>query len=98
MIDDVVTINSNGTASLPVIIKANAKKNEIVGVVSEEKRIKISVTAPATDGLANAMLIKFLSKQLKTSPSKIIILKGTNNSRKLLEIPGDSVVILNKYI
>jgi uncharacterized protein (TIGR00251 family) len=98
MLDDVVKINSDGTASLSVIIKANAKKNEIVGVVNEEKRIKISVIAPATDGLANAMLIKFLSKQLKTSPSKIIILKGVNNSRKLLEIPGDSIVILNKSI
>ncbi len=98
MIDDVVKVNSNGTTSLSVIVKANSKKNEISGVVNEEKRVKISITAPATDGQANAMLIRFLAKQLKTSPSKVIIVKGINNSRKILEIPYKSVVILNKYI
>ncbi len=98
MRDDVVKINNNGTASLSVIIKTNSKKNEILGVVNEEKRIKISITAPAIDGQANAMLIRFLAKQLKTSPSKVIIIKGANNSRKLLEIPEDSVVILSEFI
>lgn len=52
--------------------------------------LKIRITAAPVDGKANRHLIKFLSRQLKTSQSQIEIIQGLNSRDKRIGItsPG----------
>ena len=46
------------------------------------------MTSPPVDGAANKTCIKFLSKWLEVSPSRIRIIAGLSNKNKIIEIDG----------
>ncbi len=46
------------------------------------------MTSPPVDGAANKTCIKFLSKWLEVSPSRIRIIAGLSNKNKTIEIDG----------
>jgi uncharacterized protein len=58
-------------------------KNEIVDLM-EDQTYKIRVAAPATDGKANAELLKFLKKSLGASDAMIV--SGKTDRIKLVKI------------
>ena len=74
---------------LPVLVQPKSARNEILGPV--QGRLKIRLTAPPVEGEANKALIAFLAKRLKVAKSRINILKGQKNRRKMLIIEGESV-------
>ena len=57
-----------------------SRKNEIRGVV--DGALKISVTAVAEKGKANAAIIKLLAKELGVAKSQIELVSGATGSRK----------------
>jgi uncharacterized protein (TIGR00251 family) len=59
---------------LKVYLQPKSSKNEIVGPYRDG--IKVRITAPPVEGKANEALIRFLAKELGTSPSCIEIIKG----------------------
>jgi len=71
---------------LKIYLQPKASKNEIVGLYRDG--IKITVTAPPTDGKANEALIQLLAKKLKIPPTRIEILKGHHSREKILRISG----------
>jgi len=71
---------------LKVYLQPKSSKNEIVGPYRDG--IKVKVTAPPTEGKANNVLIRFLTKELSISPSRIEILKGLHSREKTLKISG----------
>jgi uncharacterized protein (TIGR00251 family) len=83
----------NNKIILFISIKSNSSINQILGVV--DGRLKVSVTAPAVDGKANVMLIKYLARQLKIGVSEIKILKGLQSPQKMLVLPS---YILNQLL
>ena len=64
----------------PLVVKANASKNEILSF--ENNVYKISIKAPAKDGKANLELVKFMSKKLG---KKIKLVSGFNSKNKVIE-------------
>ena len=58
-------------------------KNEIVEIMADET-YKIRVAAPATDGKANAELLRFLKKTLGASEAMIV--SGKTDRIKLVKI------------
>jgi uncharacterized protein (TIGR00251 family) len=48
----------------------------------------VRITAPPVEGKANEALIRFLAKELRTSPSRIEIIKGHHSREKTLRISG----------
>ena len=62
----------------------NAKKSEIVGVLDDALKIKIS--APPVEGKANAQIIKFFCDYLNVSKSKLEIISGEKSKYKLLKV------------
>jgi len=58
-------------------------KNEIVDLMADET-YKIRVAAPATDGKANAELLRFLKKSLGASEAMIV--SGKTDRIKLIKI------------
>ncbi len=67
--------------SVRIIVKPNAKKNEILGFDKDRKAYRVCIKAPAENNKANIELIKFFSKLSKkdvrfvsgqTSKTKVI--------------------------
>jgi uncharacterized protein (TIGR00251 family) len=73
---------------LPVRVHPGAKRNAITG--SHDGALKISLTAPPTDGRANDRLIAFLAELLSVPRSRIGLLTGAASRSKTLRIAGKS--------
>jgi len=79
---------------LHITVKPNSKTDEVQ--FSENGEVKIKLKASPVEGKANAYLLKFLSKKLGISKSKMNLLKGHNNPHKKLEIEMDERDVLKK--
>jgi len=55
-------------------------------VQKEENGLKVYLTKPAQDGLANKQLIELLSEYLKVKKYQIRIIKGKKAKNKIIEI------------
>lgn len=69
---------------LHVQIQPKSSKDEVVGVLGDN--LKIKITAPPVDGKANAYLCSFISKIFDVSKSQVIVLKGETSKIKTLLI------------
>jgi hypothetical protein len=58
--------------------------------------LKVSLTAAAEGGKANAKLIRMLAKQWRVPQSRIVIAAGQRDRRKTLRIAGDSEDLLQR--
>jgi len=63
-----------------------AKQTKVVGL--HDGCLKISLQAPALENKANALLLAWLSKQLKVPQKQIQFLSGQNSRIKRVEIWG----------
>lgn len=72
-----------------VRLQPRASRNEIAGLQGEA--LKVRVTAPPVDGLANEALIELLSKALNTSRRNVCIVSGHTSRTKLIEISDASL-------
>jgi uncharacterized protein len=66
------------------IIQPRSSKNKIHGIQNES--LKIRLTSPPVDGVANKMCIKFLAKQLDIALSQITIVSGQRGRNKIIRI------------
>ena len=67
-----------------VRLQPRASRNEIAGL--HGLSLKVRVTAPPIDGLANEALVEFLSKALETSRRNVCIVSGHSSRTKIVEI------------
>jgi hypothetical protein len=77
--------DENGV-SFCIRVQPKSSKNEILGIVGEEMKIKL--TAPPVEGEANKECIKFLARELGISKSSIRIIGGERSRNKVLRITG----------
>ena len=75
-----------GGCILSVHVQPAAKSNAING--AHGNALKISVTAPPSDGRANAALIAFLAKRLDIPRPSIDLISGSTGRTKVLRITG----------
>ena len=73
---------------LPVRVHPGAKRDAIAG--GHDGALKISLTAPPTDGRANDALIAFLAERLRIPRARISLLAGASSRSKTLRIAGKS--------
>lgn len=69
---------------LAIKVIPNAKKNEVIGWINNE--LKIRIAAVPEKGNANEEVVNFLAKYLKISKTKITLIKGATSRHKLLKI------------
>jgi len=67
-----------------VRLQPRASRNEIVGL--QASSLKIRVTAPPVDGLANQALMDFLSELLGISRRNVCIVSGHSSRTKVVEV------------
>ena len=69
-----------------VKVHPRARKNAITGELGDA--LKVSLTAPASDGRANQACIEFLANLLKVPRSSVTIASGQTSSRKVIRVAG----------
>jgi uncharacterized protein (TIGR00251 family) len=74
------------TAKVSVRVRANARRDEFVGV--RAGRLLVRVAAPAVDGRANRSLCRLLAKRVGVPPSSVTIARGQRSRDKLVQIEG----------
>ncbi len=81
---------------LPVVLKPQAKSNQILGII--HGRLKIAIVAPPVDGKANIALVAFMSEILSVKKRDIVIASGLTNHLKMLHLPLQALAKLNTII
>ncbi len=87
---------SGDAIRLPVVIKPQAKSNQVLGVING--RLKIAIVATPVDGKANVALITFMSKLLSVKKHDILIASGATNHFKMLYLPIHVLAKLDEII
>jgi uncharacterized protein (TIGR00251 family) len=72
-------------AALAIRVTTKAKNNEVAEILSNGS-VRIRLTAPPSEGKANAALIKFLADILEVPASNLEIVAGSTNRNKLITI------------
>lgn len=81
---------------LRVLLAPRASVARIIGPHAD--RLKIAVTAPPVDGAANDALVRFLSRVLHISQSRISIVSGEQSRQKLLELNELSIELAGERL
>lgn len=74
---------------LRLYVQPGAKRNEIVGVIGDEFKLKLA--SPPIEGRANTALIKYLSGLFQVPKSNILLKSGEKSRHKLVEIKGSVI-------
>lgn len=80
---------SAGGIVLSVRVVPRASRNEVMGALNDE--LKIRLQAPPVEGKANAALVEFLAEALDVPRRAIALVSGTGSRSKRVEISGISV-------
>lgn len=75
---------------LLVGVQPGASKSALAGPYGE--RLKVRVAAPATDGKANAELIRFLAATVGVPAREVRIAHGETSRSKTVELPSTAEV------
>ena len=73
--------------TLSLYCQPGAKQTKVVGL--HDDCLKIALQAPPLENKANALLVAWLSKQLKVPQKQIQFISGQNSRKKRIEIQGD---------
>lgn len=69
---------------LTVQITPAAKKNEVIGLLGSE--LKIRLQAPPIEGKANAALVRYIAASVGVPKSRVQVVHGHTSRRKVVEI------------
>ncbi len=75
-------------------IVPKSSRNEIIGL--EGGIVKIKVTAPPVEGMANRAVIELISKKLKVPKKDIEIISGDKSKNKRIRVHGVSRLNFSK--
>jgi uncharacterized protein (TIGR00251 family) len=73
--------------ALSLHCQPGAKQTKVAGL--HDDCLKIALQAPPLENRANALLVAWLSKQLKVPQKQIQFISGQNSRKKRIEIQGD---------
>ena len=74
--------------TLAVRVHPGAKRNAVGGM--HAGALKVSITAPATDGRANDALIAFVAERVGVPRARVTLVAGAASRSKTLRIEGKS--------
>ena len=82
---DIVKPDTQNTVYMTVKAIPRAVKTEAIGVM-DDGTIKIRVAAVPEGGNANSELIRYIARELTISGSRIEIIAGAGDTRKMIRI------------
>jgi uncharacterized protein len=75
-----------GGLSLSVWVTPGARRSELAGVA--DRRLRVRLAAPASEGRANDELIRYLARELGVRRQDVTVVAGGRSRRKLLHLTG----------
>jgi len=81
-------MDSRGVNSVRLTVFVKTLKNETKLFSEPDGTITMHVAAAPTKGKANREIVKWLSKNLRTSPSNVQLIAGFRSATKIIEITG----------
>jgi len=72
-----------------VRVQPRSSRNEIAGL--QGSALKIRLTAPPVEGMANDALVEFLSETLKIARRNVCIVSGLSSRTKVVEVSDVSL-------
>ena len=81
---------------LAVKLQPRASKDEILGALGEELRIR--VTAPPVDAAANEALVRFLADKLDCPRGKVELIRGHTSRHKTIKLHGQTADVVAKKL
>ncbi len=75
---------AESNSTLKIRVQPRASRNQVDGCEGDTLRLR--VTAPPTEGKANAGVIALLSRMLEISKSRIEIIRGHNSRDRIVSI------------
>ncbi|MEK7703573.1 MAG: DUF167 domain-containing protein [Myxococcota bacterium] len=69
-----------------VLVAPRASRSRIVDV--HDNRLKIQITAPPTEGKANAALVELLARTLGVAKVQVDVVGGASSRRKTVRLAG----------
>ena len=75
-----------GGVLIRLFVQPRASKNEIVGVLGEE--LKIRLTSPPVEGAANRLCCEFVAKHLGVAKGQVDLVAGETSRHKRLLVRG----------
>ena len=79
-----MALNREESCKINVRVQPKASRNQVDGF--EDGTLRLRVTAPPTDGKANAGVITLLAKTLGVSKSRLEIVRGHSSRSKVVSI------------
>ena len=78
--------NGTGVATVKVRVQPNASRNEVVGFMRDELRVR--VRAAPEGGRANQAVVELLADKLGIVTARVIIIRGHRSRQKVINIEG----------
>jgi uncharacterized protein (TIGR00251 family) len=77
-------------------LQPKAARNAFVGL--HDGHMKVALRAPPVDGKANDALVEFLAQELGIAKSRVILVKGLSQRKKVLRIEGLSLANVHSVL
>ena len=87
---------TSGGVRFSVRVQPRASKNEIAGL--HGSALKVRVTAPPAEGMANEGVIDLISTALKTPRRNVCIVAGSASRTKVVEVHGVSMESVQRMV
>ena len=78
--------DSDGGVTFALKIHPRAKKNGITGEIGDA--LKVSLTAPPSEGRANQACVEFFANLLKVPRASVTIASGLTSRNKVIRVAG----------
>ncbi|MGQ0549485.1 MAG: DUF167 domain-containing protein [Armatimonadota bacterium] len=75
---------ANVSVRFSVVVAPGARRTRVERI--DATSLRVSVSAPAREGRANAAVVKAVAEFLHVAPSRVRIIRGAASRRKVLEI------------
>ncbi len=73
---------------LALRVHPGARRSEVLGEHAAELRVRVA--APATDGKANAELMRLVADRIGVAVRDVTLVRGATSRSKVLEVPADA--------
>ena len=86
----------DGSLILDLEVSPNSERNKISGINKWRKRLRIDISKPASNGMANEELLRFIVQELNIKSNQAELLSGHKSKHKSVMISGiTEIEILN---
>ena len=78
----------DGSLILDLEISPNSETNKISGVNDWRKRLRIDISKPAVNGMANEELLRFIIQKFNIKSNQVELISGHKSKHKSIMISG----------